>query len=437
MSIETEVKADSETSNNLRSADVHLRASVLSELDRILASRFFKNSHRSRQFLEYIVHRKLEGRADDLKERTIGTEVFLRPPDYSTGEDPVVRVQAGEVRRRLEQFYQSQAEPPTIRIELTTGSYAPHFHLPANDMAPLPSRPDRLESSSAGSAWNRPAFLIGLICTIAAVLSVFFWTRARETNEQISVTRQFWAPALASQQPVLLCLAKPVFYRPTLDLYRTYSKSHPGTFQTEVERSNHVLPLDPGTQITWGALSQYEDYGVAVGDVEAVVRVSGLLGSLAKPIQVRIGDRYTFEDLRSSPSALIGAFNNKWTMQIAHGLYFEFVEKDNGALSIRENSPGGGIWQVKYGKSNQIEEDFAIVARLLDSNTGQFTIVAAGITGSGTQAAGEFVSKPELLEKALKSIPAGWQSKNVEFVLQTRITDFVAGPPTVMAYHTW
>lgn len=73
---------------------------VLQELGRVVASRFFKNSLRSRQFLEYVVHRKLEGRAEELKERTIGIELFSRLPSYATGDDPVVRVQAREVRKR-------------------------------------------------------------------------------------------------------------------------------------------------------------------------------------------------------------------------------------------------------------------------------------------------------------------------------------------------
>src|ERR1017187_416083 len=76
------------------------RAAVLAELDRILASTFFRNAARSSQFLKYVVQHQLDGRSDLLKERTIGTEVFLRPPGYATGDDPVVRVQAGEVRRR-------------------------------------------------------------------------------------------------------------------------------------------------------------------------------------------------------------------------------------------------------------------------------------------------------------------------------------------------
>ena len=77
-----------------------------------------------------------------------------------------------------------------------------------------------------------------------------------------------------------------------------------------------------------------------------------------------------------------------------------------------------------------------IVARLLDSNTGQFTIIAASIFGQWHAGAGEFVSKPALLEKALRKVLGGWQSKNLEFVLQTDITDTVAGP-SVVAYYSW
>jgi hypothetical protein len=97
----------------------------------------------------------------------------------------------------------------------------------------------------------------------------------------------------------------------------------------------------------------------------------------------------------------------------------------------------GRAWNSKYDASQQNGQDFAVVARLLDSSTGQFTVVAAGITGSGTQAAGDFVSDPDFLEKALRSLPSGWQKKNLEFVLQTNVTDGVAGPPHVEAVHVW
>ena len=82
-------------------------------------------------------------------------------------------------------------------------------------------------------------------------------------------------------------------------------------------------------------------------------------------------------------------------------------------------------------------DDYAIVARLLDSKTGQFTVVVAGLTGSGTQTSGEFVANPQDIEKAVRTGPADWQTKNMELVLKTTVTESVAGPPEVVAAYYW
>ena len=102
---------------------------VREELHRIVTSRHFRTSRRSKEFLQYVVDQKISGNADLLKERLIGVQLFGRKPDYATGEDPVVRVQAGDVRRRLESY---QADPDIqsdILIQMPIGSYAPVFHL--------------------------------------------------------------------------------------------------------------------------------------------------------------------------------------------------------------------------------------------------------------------------------------------------------------------
>jgi len=408
---------------------------VLEELRRVLDSRFFKNSVRSRQFLEFVVSRKLSGHADELKERTIGTELFQRAPGYATGDDPVVRVQAGEVRRRLEQFYQTNPDHASVRIELPVGSYSPHFNW-AEVHTSLPSHSESREPipNPAKRFSLQPAILSTI--TILALVFVgvsFLWFLSR-TPKRESLAQQFWGPAFTSPQPVLICLAKPVVYRPSGELYQRYSDQHPGTFQTEVERSNQILPLQPSDKVNWNELVAYSDYGVAVGDVYAAVQISALLGKLSKPSQVRIGTNYSFEDLRNSPSVIVGAFNNKWTMQLSPNLHFAFIEEE-GRLFIREQIPNGRTWFANLHQ--QSGEDYALVARLLDSSTGQFTIVAAGITGSGTQTAGEFIGRPDFLEKALSSAPPDWQKKNMELVLETHITDSVAGPPKVIAAYYW
>jgi hypothetical protein len=78
-----------------------------------------------------------------------------------------------------------------------------------------------------------------------------------------------------------------------------------------------------------------------------------------------------------------------------------------------------------------------VVTRLLDSKTGKFVVAVAGIQSYGTAAAGELISNTEYLEKALRMAPPDWSRKNLQIVLQTTVTDSVAGPPQAVAIYTW
>ncbi|MGA2806522.1 MAG: hypothetical protein ABSE87_00235 [Terracidiphilus sp.] len=418
------------------------RRAVLLELEKILTSPFFRSAARSKQFLDYVVKHQLEGHPELLKERTIGTEVFLRPAGYATGDDPVVRVQAGEVRRRLEQYYQAGPSDSKVRIELPVGSYSPAFHwasaAPAieapHSHPPLPSpepEPQPRSGSHRAKWWT-----IGVACCVLALAAGAAFLVMHRTAQQKSVIEQFWSPVFATQQPVLICLSKPVVYRPTQEIYQRYTRTHPNTFQTEVERTNQPLPLNPDENIPWGELYIPSDYGVALGDAYAAVSLSAQLGKIGKLAQVRIGTNYSFEDLRNSPAVVVGAFNNKWTMQLTSNLHFAFVE-EHEEFMIREESGQRRIWETRKGPRGETIEDFALVSRLLDSKTGQFTITVAGIGGAGTQAAGEFVSNPAYLEEGLRNAPSGWQTKNLEVVLETTVTDTVAGPPHAVAAYYW
>jgi hypothetical protein len=404
------------------------KATILRELHNILNSRPFRNSARSKQFLSYVVEHKLEGREGFLKERTIGTEIFQRKAGYATGDDPVVRVQAGEVRRRLEQYHHTTPSASPVRIELPLGSYSPEFHW---DVIASP-----LEVKSAATPRKHwLPWMIGVICVglvLAAVLTMR-WPVHRASESALD---KFWSPIFTTSQPVLICLAKPVLYRPSLELYQRYSKRHPGTFQTEVERYDQPLPLDPNERLRWSDMLPYTDYGVAMGDVYVAARLSALFDHINKPSQVRIGTNYSFEDLRNSPAVVVGAFNNRWTLQMTSNLRFVFAEQD-GHFRIQEQIPSGRARSWVLGPRGQIVEDFAVVTRLLDSKTGQVVIAAAGLGANGTQAAGEFISRQDYLEEAFRTAPSDWPKKNVQVVVQTTVTDSVAGPPRVIATYFW
>jgi hypothetical protein len=425
------------------------KEAVLRELESILGSPFFRTSNRSKQFLTYVVQHTLDGNHEPLKERTIGAKLFQRPPGYSTGDDPVVRVQAGEVRRRLEQYHHAGLNQAPVRIELPVGSYAPEFHwapaaLPHLEPAPpeppkdeptqavrVPAVETQLVSKSRGP-FSRivPILGLGLVLVLVLAASAVYRASARK-----STLDQFWSPVLASSGPVLICLAKPPVYVPSLELLQRYSKS-PGEFKTELQRLTQPAPLQPQDKLVWGDMVEYDDYGVAAGDVYAAVRLSALLGRMGKESQVRIGSHSSFADLRNSPAIVVGAFNNRWTMQMTSNLHFAFVE-ENGRPMIREQGPAGRAWHPKYGPHGEVTEDFGVVTRLLNSKTGQFVVSTAGILADGTQAAGEFVSSSEYLEEALRSAQSDWMKKNLQFVVQTTVTDSVPGPPQVVAIYMW
>jgi hypothetical protein len=97
---------------------------VRQQLEEILACSFFRTSTRCSRMLRYVVEYSLEHPGGSLKERTVGSDVFDREPDYDTSGDPVVRATAGEIRKRFAQFY-AQHSRATLFISLLPGSYLP------------------------------------------------------------------------------------------------------------------------------------------------------------------------------------------------------------------------------------------------------------------------------------------------------------------------
>jgi hypothetical protein len=422
------------------------RGLILHELEKILDSAPFRGSSRRKEFLSYVVRHSLDGRHEFLKERIIGAEVFGREADYATGEDPVVRVQAGEVRRRLEQYYYTAGPDVPVRIEIPIGSYCPTFHWHApepavDDPEPRPpvtlplevSSPAPEHQTASGTQqvrrwpWVASTIVLALAVVALAIISL------RGHKPASTALDQFWAPAFKSSQPVIICLAKPVVYRPSLDVYQRYAQKHPGTFQTEPERDNEVLPLDPSEKITWGEMQIYPGYGVASGDTYAAVQVSNLLVRMGKPSQVRIGKSYSFEDLRTSPAVVLGAFNNRWTMQMTSNLHFTLSLEDG----VREQGHPERTWGSQFDDHGGYTADYGVVTRMLNARTGQFLVTAAGVGSPGTQAAGELITNLSYLQEALRNAPSEWWKKNLQVVVQTNVIDSIPGPPRVIAAYFW
>jgi serine/threonine-protein kinase len=93
-----------------------------------LSSGAFAHVDRLKRFLRYVVEETIAGRSDNLKEYSIGVEVFDREASFDPRTDPIVRVQARRLRARLSRYYDDEGRHEEMRIELPKGSYAPVFH---------------------------------------------------------------------------------------------------------------------------------------------------------------------------------------------------------------------------------------------------------------------------------------------------------------------
>ena len=101
--------------------------SVRAQLNRILASGIFISSQRLSKFLRFVVERSIADRGDELKEYSLGLEVFERDTGFDPRIDPIVRVQAAKLRSKLTEYYSAEGRDDALVISIPKGGYAAVF----------------------------------------------------------------------------------------------------------------------------------------------------------------------------------------------------------------------------------------------------------------------------------------------------------------------
>ena len=115
------------------------REKIQEDLERVLASAQFHSSRKCTRFLRHCVECMLDHQLDRLKDRTIGVDVFERDALYDTNQDPIVRGTAGEVRKRLAQYYLASNQADEVRFSLPAGSYIPEIQISPLSVASIPA----------------------------------------------------------------------------------------------------------------------------------------------------------------------------------------------------------------------------------------------------------------------------------------------------------
>jgi hypothetical protein len=369
-------------------------ADVRDELTRVLASQEFRSSHRSQDFLRYVVENTLHGKADTLKERTIGIDVYGRSADYDPADDATVRVKAGEVRKRLDRYYSSEGRTAKLRIELPAGTYVPEFRpviAPVLGPATTPVAPR--------FTWRRRWLIPAVIFLIAAVAAVAFWLLRPRHDE--TVVDEFWQPVVQGSTPVLLTAA----FVPVYNL----------------EAPNRYVLLN--------------DQFVGGGDLIAASRIMQMLAGMHRSWQMKVGGEVTFADLRSAPTVLIGYSYTRWK-EISREMRY-FIDADQVPRMVTDFGKPTPWALPNLPADRRTDEDYAIVSRVFHPETGAMLVEISGITQYGTNSGAELVTSPGLLAEALRKAPPTWKQKNLQFVIHVKVIAGTPGRPNVVASYFW
>jgi hypothetical protein len=419
------------------------------ELQEILRSAPFSSSRQCQNLLRYLVEKSGQGGEESLKERVIGVEVFGRSPDYNTGDDPIVRARVGEVRKRLAQYYLSEeSSQAKIKIAIPSGSYRAIFEFlpeqaPVDKMRPsgLPQNPIQAAKISPASSIPIPkvskvltatrVWVAGVMFACLLLLLVFVIRRGGSQN----VLNEFWAPVLQGSKPVLIYTGTNAIYMPTPGF--AAKREHRQEHEQSDGAMLYLSALAPGETLTSADVYPINYEFTTVGDMSVNVRVASLLTAQHRSFDVRAGENISIGDLRESPSVLVGGYNNFLTLKLSHNLPFALDGSEDGRQPIQESGGTRRGWSERLDANRANGEDYAIVARLLNSETGNPVIIVAGVTSFGTRAAGQFVTNAEALKAFTATAPKDWANKNLELVMRTVVLKSDPGAATIVAARYW
>ena len=444
-------------------------ASLHQHLKEIVDGTAFHGSHRSAQFLGYIVDKAIAGDFESLKERVIGVELFGRSPSYNTGEDAIVRVTASDVRRRLLQHYGTYGTASGLRISLPLGSYVPEI---ACDHPPVPA-----ESARTGAATDVLENVPVLQGSLPVASEPTRTPEAAVTAENgLAGTRS----TVRRWQLIALLLLLGNLALAGAYLARTRRAPDPPanilpwTALFTPSRATHVITSDPtivNVQEITGVELSVSDYAnhryipesnkltpdelrfcrmllggdtssAAAVDTPIAANIVELGRSTARNIDVHAARSIRLADLKTDDNfVFLGSpRSDPWVSLFSGQLDFVFAfDKNSKQEFIRNVHPKPNELST-YNPTAQgwaTGQSFGILAFVQNPDQNGQVLLLAGASGEGTEAAGKLATDPDRLAPLLRACGIQPLGPPQHFELLFRFSSMAGSPSdiSVVACH--
>lgn len=433
-------------------------------LDRILNSKHFSQAPKKRKFVELICDYHLAGRAKEINEHLIGLEVYERNDRYSSAEDPVVRVAAHDIRKRLEQYYLHEGRNDEIRLDIPIGSYEPVFKQVSNIPAETETLSAGAHAFSAIQARNSQpaqsqdegrrgwrAWAIGGLAVVAiGAALIFFAIDARRKSQESGLTAEqavynpVWGTFFTSEDPTIQVLSNPpvyvlvnaadpdVLHKKSIELPKEGSKELFNLLKQPSQNEPEYLK-PPRLYLSPVAYT-------GIGETIGAHCITSLFRSRGLGITLKQSRNLTGEDLKDRNLIMLGGrWSNVWAGKLPVKEDFYFTPR----ISIANRNPQPGEqteYRTKFDEqTGQILEDYALITVKPSAQSKNTIMALEGLRGVGTGAAAELITNKiylaEVNQRLRRLVGSNGLPRYYQILLKAGVENNVATTLSLLAVH--
>ncbi|WP_263378133.1 hypothetical protein [Granulicella paludicola] len=421
-------------------------------LQRVVGSPQLRRAARMREFLQFVGQRTLKDGVEQVQEQEIGSEVFGRMVGYDTSVDNIVRVNATDLRKRIEDYFTNDGADEPLVFEIPRGSYMPVFRYrhpqveeavaaapvvgAATEVTVVPASPAIATSGWMRWAWGATAVVVAALAIGCAVL----WVENQELQKPHYASRDtpalasFWGAFLGTKinTDVILAdtsfsLVEDITQQPiALDAYLDHS--YMSQIQSTALSADRRADLQIIANRTSGSL----------GDFRVAQRVIAL-DPTAKNLHVYYARDYTPPLLKQDNLILIGGpKSNPWQGLLKDQQNFTIgVNLEKNFSYVINRAPAKGEQATYVVPSNSTATvGYSVITFLPNPDHTGKALSIAGVDGQATDAAGEWLTSEEALANLKKLLKVD-TLPYFEVVLRTTHLNSTPMSAEVVAYRVY
>ena len=396
----------------------------LAQVDRLVRSPLLSGSEALCKLLQFLSHHTLKSPADHIKEYEIATQVFGRPSSFDPQADSGVRVQVGRLRTKLAEYYQTAGAGDTIVVDVPKGIYSlsfqqrviePHLELTEKDA-------QKLAKPQARTGLRRSVVIAipAVVCALAVVAILLYASHRQQIaldalnapTAQVAPVpiRTFWGPFLQGSETPFVIFSNAEFVGSPTAGMRYFDPARDS--RDQIMRQHYA----------------------GVGEVMGVEELEGLFLRMGRQFQTKRGGLFTVDDARKNNLIFVGSPTENLTLgEIPQngGFVFKRLQAGQddwveGVVDLRPRA-GESSEYLPTPESRRLEVDYAVITLAHGLDPTRWTLILAGGSTIGTQAAVDFACDPDSVKDLLRrlNIQPGSAMTPFEALLRVKVANDV------------